>query len=209
MSSLTKINYKRRCKRPTKVNSVDIAAADNIQNEDCETKNLKKKRKLGHNAIHTDFLYENDCINGNMCNEETLGNNILLPDNSSLDSTCEFFDTISNGDNIEGKTEDEEVGYGLELENLKSQLCRVCGRRRTSLIPIFETHFENEDSISEKIQMHLPLEAWRDLYVSCVAADTVLRRTFMEADVNNTSKGERDNLENRYVLCKLIFAHYV
>ncbi|GLG94863.1 Transcription factor Ouib [Gryllus bimaculatus] len=198
MSSLTKINYKRRSKRPKKVNSVDIAAADNIQNEDCETKNLKKKRKLGHNAIHTDILYENDSINGNMCNEEILENNILLPDNSSLDSTCEFFDAISNGDNIEGKTEDEEVGYGLVLENLKSQLCRVCGRIRTSLLPIFGTHFETEDSISEKIQMHLPLEAWHDLHVSCVAADTVLRRTFMEADVNNTSKGERDNLENRW-----------
>lgn len=99
----------------------------------------------------------------------------------------------------------EELNDGEDsevlLESVKKQLCRVCGRKRTTLIPIFEKCKRDGVPLVEKIEMHLPLkiqkddrlplnvcvscdamvQSWYDLHVTCLAADAALRRMFEPA----------------------------
>ncbi|KAK7864161.1 hypothetical protein R5R35_004077 [Gryllus longicercus] len=98
------------------------------------------------------------------------------------------------------------------LENLRRQLCRLCGQKGSVLKPLFETASSTSRDLptASKIDMYLPIKVklddplpfcicfncltvlnqWHELYTTCVAADGVLLKTFgiesRISRVNNT-----------------------
>ncbi|GLH13042.1 gastrula zinc finger protein XlCGF8.2DB-like isoform X2, partial [Gryllus bimaculatus] len=96
-----------------------------------------------------------------------------------------------------------DLGRREMVENVKRQLCRLCGKRESQLRPIFENSSEEEkeeinSSIATKIKMYLPvkidkaeslplnicsvcsnlLDKFHEISITCVAVDNILRRSF-------------------------------
>ncbi|KAK7865814.1 hypothetical protein R5R35_001275 [Gryllus longicercus] len=121
--------------------------------------------------------------------------------------------TLRKSNHLDHPEDNNKSSNQLLLDDVRKELCRLCGQKGTVLAPIFVLPSLNEEvSISSKIEMYLPFKVkrqdplpthiclnccetvhrWHELYVTSVAANAVLWKTF-GGEFNEETSNDADD----------------